>query len=125
MTQIAIAMLASNEHKANIEAAIALVTPQYPIGLGRKCCADEPGVTPETPASHWYGNDPLVDAEMAMVWQDAINGTLPPDVELTPEQQEALSTAILFTVTNHDDFTAWAADNLGSKNLRFVPDPEI
>lgn len=115
MTKIAFAMLVTDAQKDGVIAAIEALTPQYTVGFSRKVCADEPGVTWETEATHWYTNGASIDSDIVVQWQDVIDVAQPGD---------PLHGVVIFTVQNHDDFVAWANVNLGSKGLRFVPDPD-
>lgn len=115
MTQVAVAILVTDENKAAVSAAIESLTPQYGAwGFGRKCCQIDPEATWQTPATHWYGNDAGVETITVNVWQDAVDAA-----DATPEHP--LHNLKIFTVQNATNAHAWAVTNLGSEGLQFVP----
>lgn len=116
MTTLAVALIVADAHKAAVEAAIAALTPDYTVGFSRACCAaTELDPTWETPPTHWYANASAVDAIYASAWQDAVSAA---------EPEDAVYGLILFTAQNAENASGWAATNLASQGLRFVPDEE-
>jgi hypothetical protein len=116
MTTLAVALIVTDAQKAAVEAAIAVLTPDYTIGFARPCCAlSEPDPTWETPPTYWYANASAVDANVAAAWQEAVAQAGPLD---------PLSGLILFTAQNAENASGWAVTNLASQGLRFVPDEE-
>jgi hypothetical protein len=118
MTTISFSMLVTDAQKDGVVSAINTLTPEYTVGFSRKVCADDPGVTWETPASHWYTNGSSIDASIVAEWQDAIAAA---------GVEDALHGVVIFTIQQPDpdfDYLNWATINLGSKGLRLVPDPD-
>lgn len=114
MTTLNVALIVTDARKAAVEAAIATLTPEYTVVFSRPCCAlSEPSPTWQTPATHWYANASAVAMEYAEAWQHAVGTAGPVD---------ALHGLILFTAQNAENAYGWALTNLGSQELRFVPD---
>lgn len=113
MTIIAAALIVTAARKTAAQAAIADLTPDYTVGFSRQCCAIGPGVTWETPATHWYANGSAVDSAYVQAWQDAVDAAGPSD---------PLNGLIIFTAQNAANAYAWALTNLESQGLQFVPD---
>lgn len=130
-TYVSAALVASSERRAAVEAAIALLTPTFTVGLTVPVCAIGPGVTWETPASHYYTNAASVDLTIATVWLAAAKGNLPPDFELPPEATmtvqdiiDALHGIPVWTGANVSDAVEWADANLEPEGLMRVPPEE-
>lgn len=115
MTTLAVALLVTDAKKAGAITAIGDLTPNYTVGFSRACCAIGPGVTFETPPTHWYSHGAVVDTIYSQAWQEAVSEAEPSD---------PLYGLILFTAQNASDAVAWAQTNLESQGLRFVPDEE-
>ena len=113
MTILAAALIVADAKKAGAIAAIADLTPEYTVGFQRACCAPGPGVTWETPATHWYSHGAQVDTIYVQAWQDAVEAAEPSD---------PLYGLIIFTAQNADNAYVWALSNLESQGLQFVPD---
>lgn len=112
-----------------VEAAIALLTPEYTAGLTVPVCAIQEGATWQTPATHYYTNGASVDQYIPVIWQAATVGTLPDGFEITDPEATMTEQAILdalagipiWTGTNVTDATAWATANLTAEGLMLVP----
>lgn len=116
MTTLAVAMLVSDANRVAAAAALSALVEDYTIGFVRPCCAaDTPNPTWETPPTHWYNNDGAVDQDLVTIWQDAIAAA---------EPEDPIYGFIIFTAINAENALAWAATNLASQNLMFVPDEE-
>lgn len=125
---VSVALVASDARRADVEAAIALLTPSYTAALTMPVCAIAEGVTWQTPATHWYTNGASVDQDIASAWQAAATGTLPDGFLVDPESEmtaqdiiDALDGIPIWTGANVTDATAWADANLIPEGLQRVP----
>lgn len=125
---VSVALVASDAARANVEAAIAHLTPSYTAALTVPVCAIVEGVTWQTPATHWYTNGASVDQDIASAWQAAATGTLPDGYELpfdaTMTEQDildALAGVPIWTGANVTDAMEWAVANLTAEGLMLVP----
>lgn len=105
-----VAMLVTDAEKANVEAAIAVLTPEYTIGFIRKVVPITSTPTYETPQTHWYMNTEPVGDEIVAAWL----AVAPTMVGLT-----------MFTATNAINSLEWAYTNMASQGLMFQPDPPL
>lgn len=125
---ISVAIVAPIARVADVEAAIALLTPQYTAGLTVPVCAIQEGATWQTPATHYYTNGASVDQDVPVIWQAAAVGTLPDGFTVDPEASmtaqdilDALDGIPIWTGANVTDATAWATANLTAEGLMLVP----
>lgn len=125
---VSVALVAPDARRADVEIAIALLTPSYTAALTVPVCAIAEGVTWQTPATHWYTNGASVDQDVASVWQAAATGTLPDGFTVDPEAQmteqgilDALDGIPVWTGANVTDATAWADANLTPEGLMRRP----
>jgi len=125
---VSVALVASDARRADVETAIAHLTPAYTAALTVPVCAIAENVTWQTPATHWYTNGASVDQDIASTWQAAATGTLPQGYQLpfdaTMTEQDildAMSGIPVWTGANVTDATAWAAANLEPEGLMQVP----
>lgn len=112
MSTLAVAMIVTDAKKIAAQAALAILTPDYTVGFSRACCAIDPGATHQTPPTHWYTHGAAVPTEYVDIWQSAV----------AAGDDEPLTGLIVFTALNAADAVAWAATNLTSEGLQFVPD---
>lgn len=125
---LAAAIVAPAAKRTQIEAAIAILTPTFTVALTMPVCAIGPGVTWQTPATHYYTNGASIDQDIVAVWQAAALGALPPAFELPPEATmteqdilDALTGVPVWSGANVTDAGAWAAANLTPEGLMLVP----
>lgn len=115
MTQLAVAMIVTDAKRVAASAALSAIAGGG-IGFLRACCAaSEPSPTWETPATHWYNNFTALDQALVVAWQDAV---------AEAGAEDDLFGLIIFTSINAQNAVAWAATNLASQGLMFVPDEE-
>lgn len=115
MTTLTVALIAIDTQRVAVQDAIAALTPNYTVGFLRPCCsASEPNPTCDTLPTHWYANGAKCPSDVVQAWQDAVTGA---------EGGNALFDLKIFTAQNALDATMWAASNLSSEGLQFVPDP--
>jgi hypothetical protein len=103
-----VAMLVTDAEKANVEAAIADLTPEHSIGFIRKVVPISPTPTWETPHTHWYMNDENVPDDVVQAWVAAV---------------PSMTGLMAFFGVNIDNSLSWAHSNMGSQGLMFQPDP--
>lgn len=117
MAEITVALLVTDAKRQAVIDALEAITPIYTMGFIRPCCAIGPGLTWQTPPTHWYANMTAVETSIVQDWQDATAAATVPE--------DALHGFIIFTAQNAVNAPVWAVSNLESQNLRFVPDEEF
>lgn len=126
-TYISASYCATDAKRSAVEQAVAILTPMNTIGLGNKVCAIDPGVTWQTPATHWHGNYASIDADVVLIWQNAVAGTLPEGIDLSEASMtaqeiiDAMDGLLLWTAQNCTNATTWATTNLEVEGLMLVP----
>jgi hypothetical protein len=106
-----------------------------PETFTRKLCAIGEGVTPETPPTHYLMSDTSSTESDVAIWQGMANGDLPP-ISGIWGVNGVISAANAMTATNGANLQVYSASGdvipvdhaagiLASRDLRFVPDPEI